>query len=134
MRNILLLVGLVAACGSPEPATNDSARAAPVAPPAAAAAGAIPPAFHGVYDASREACTRPSEYRLTVTARELRFHESIGVVRKVIAEGADAVRIAADFQGEGESWRAVQQLRLADDGSTLAVSGPGTDLIRRRCG
>ena len=121
------------------PAANEAAAVPKATPPPAAGpepagAAAIPTPFHGVYDASREACGRPSEYRLTVSARELRFHESIGAVRSVVADGPDAIRINADYQGEGESWSNVQALRLADGGATLTVTGEGTSLTRVRCG
>ena len=94
---------------------------------------AIPPAFHGVYDADRNACAGPSEYRLTVTAAEMRFHESIATVRSVVADGADTIRVAADYQGEGESWSNVRTLRLTDGGMTLTLTGEGTSLRRARC-
>lgn len=123
-------------------ATPDSSSGAPAAapePPAApvpAAAletKALPAAFHGTYDESKEACGRPSEFRLAVTGSELRFHESIGTVRSVTAESPRAVSVAADYQGEGESWRNVRKLELSADGGTLTVSGDGTSLARVRC-
>lgn len=123
MRDLSLVVaaaGLVAACGAP--------------PPGRQPANEIPPAYRGVYDSSLEACSQPSEHRLTVSAGELRFHESIGAVREVRVEGPSAIRIASDFQGEGESWSAMHRLRLADEGRTLTIGGPGADLVRRRCG
>jgi hypothetical protein len=124
----------------PGSSSGDPAPPAAVAPPAAspaegpaatASGTSIPAAFHGVYDRSREECARPSEYRLTVTARELRFHESIGTVREVAIEGADRVSVDADYQGEGEGWRTSQ--RLARDGDRLTISGDGTSLVRIRC-
>lgn len=137
------------AAGEP-PAANETAAAppadaAPSAPANAAAATNppptvrvvpardIPPAFHGVYDGDRAACGRPSEYRLTVTARELRFHESIGAVRAVAVEDPEAIHVTADYQGEGESWTNVRRLRLADGGATLTITGEGTSLTRVRC-
>jgi hypothetical protein len=147
-------IGLVAAaamllggCGSPKVATSDAAGNA--APPAPAAAGpaaeapapapppitadSIPAAFHGVYDGSREACAGPSDQRLTVSAGELRFHESIGSVRKVASEPSGAIRVEADYQGEGESWRSTRRLSLSEGGAALTVSGDGTSLVRVRC-
>lgn len=122
MRGSSLIVaaaGLLAACGAP--------------PPGRQPANEIPPAFRGVYDSTVEACARPSENRLTVSAGELRFHESIGTVREVTVEGPRAIRVASDFQGEGESWQAAHRLRLADGGATLTVTGKGTSLARVRC-
>lgn len=93
----------------------------------------IPPAFQGRYDASLAACSAPSDARLEVAAGELRFHESIGTVRKVTIAAPDRVSVTADYQGEGESWRSVRELRLSDGGAALTVSGDGTSLARRRC-
>jgi hypothetical protein len=120
--------------GDPAPPSAGAPPAAlPAEGPAAPArtAKAIPAAFHGTYDQSAETCARPSEYRLNVSAGELRFHESIGAVRSVAIEGPDTVSVDADFQGEGESWRAVQ--RLARDGDRLTISGDGTNAVRIRC-
>ena len=124
----------------PGSSSGDPAPPAAVAPPAAspaegpgatASAAAIPAAFHGVYDQSRENCARPSQYRLTVSAGELKFHESIGAVRSVAVEGPNAISVDADYQGEGESWRTTQ--RLVRDGDRLTISGDGTTTVRVRC-
>jgi hypothetical protein len=114
------------------PAAGAPPAAAPAEGPAApASTAAIPAAFHGVYDQSREDCARPSEYRLTVTAGELKFHESIGTVRGVAVEGPDSLSVDADYQGEGESWRTTQ--RLVRDGDRLTISGDGNATVRVRC-
>src|SRR5687767_6119469 len=154
MRSIGLLAALLplAACApekAAETSTNETA-ASPATPPSPAAApagpsaattppprpameDAIPAAFHGRYDASREACGRPSDGRLTVSAGELRFHESIGSVRKVASGPAGAIRVEAVYQGEGESWRSTRLLSLSEDGDSLTVTGDGTSMVRVRC-
>ncbi len=96
-------------------------------------AEAIPAIFHGRYDESRAACDRPSDYRLVVTPSELRFHESIGKVRRVSIEGPRIVHVVADYQGEGESWSNSRELRLSHDDATIMISGDGTGLTRVRC-
>lgn len=142
-------VAILAACGAVDEQGNVAsadapaaapAEAAPEAPPpkpaptdAVAATDVLPSRFHGTYDESEQACGGPSEYRLTVSARELRFHESVGTVREVARDGPDAVGVTADYQGEGESWRSVRRLRLGDGGSRLTVSGDGTSMTRVRC-
>jgi uncharacterized membrane protein len=95
--------------------------------------GAIPAAFHGTYAASAEGCARGDETRMTVAAGELRFHESAGSVRSVAMEAPGRIRVAADFQGEGERWSADHRLILSADGSRLTVSGRGVELARVRC-
>ena len=143
---VLAAAALAAACGQPHdpaPKGNDPASATSIPansaePPAprarpAATGTAIPAAMHGVYDATLEACGRPSDARLTVASRELRFHESIGTVRKVSFIGADAVRVEADYQGEGELWQSARELKLGDGGNRLTISGDGTRFTRVRC-
>lgn len=106
----------------------------PTPPPAPPATGkTIPANLLGTYDASIQDCGRPSDGRLTVSATELRFHESLGTVREVTAAGADSVRVEADYQGEGERWRNTHELRRADGGASLTVSGDGTSFTRVRC-
>lgn len=149
--NVLVAVAalLLAACGpgqnSAEIGGNEAA-AAPAAPsrpksaalpslpePKRAEEKSIPAAFHGVYDASAQACGRPGDGRLTVMARELRFHESIGSVRAVTSRSAGLIRVEADYQGEGEKWRNSHELRLSGDGAKLTVSGEGMSFDRVRC-
>lgn len=136
------LLVLLAGCESPVPQSNETgvngsaASEAPIVQPGSVEPGrveAVPAPFHGVYDRSLEACSTPSEYRLTISAGHLRFHESIGVVRSVAVEGPDTIRVSADFQGEGESWTADQQLRLSGAGSNLTVTSNGTNTDRVRC-
>jgi uncharacterized protein YceK len=93
----------------------------------------IPAAYRGVYDISLEACGRPSDGRLTVSARELRFHESIGSVRSVAYGGTGAIAVEADYQGEGERWRGLRILSLTENGAKLTLKGEGTSLNRVRC-
>ena len=161
MRLVLLLTAaLLASCGGPGDSDRNAAGNVPAGAPAEPAANAtaqsiaanaaaasdpaippLPPAdvnvipapFQGRYDESVAACGRPSDGRLEVTGRELRFHESIGQVRTVSAEGARAVKVTADYQGEGESWQSVRTLRLSADGGSLTISGDGSELVKVRC-
>ncbi|HEX8307438.1 MAG TPA: hypothetical protein VF645_03360 [Allosphingosinicella sp.] len=93
----------------------------------------IPVAYHGVYEGSLEACARPSDRRLAVSARELRFHESVGSVRSVGFGGSDAIAVEADYKGEGQSWRNLRILRLTENGTKLSVKGEGESIDRVRC-
>lgn len=137
---------LIAGCGSPDAGHGKNEAAAPPAvaeapantsepapPPPPATGRTIPAALLGSYDASLDACGKPSDSRLTVSPTELRFHESIGTVREVTATAAGTVTVEADYQGEGESWRSTRELRLGDGGATLTISGDGTRLVRIRC-
>ena len=70
---------------------------------------------------------------MEVGADEIRFHESIGKIRKVTILAPDRISVEADYQGEGESWSNVRELSLSDGGATLAVTGEGTNIVRHRC-
>ena len=139
-----LAAALLAGCGRPEadrgaaeavesPAAAGRPAEPGAAPPERPPVKSIPAALHGVYDVSLEACGKPGDGRLTVSADALRFHESIGTVRRVTATAAETVTVEADYQGEGERWRSLRELRLGDGGTTLTVSGDGTRLVRLRC-
>jgi hypothetical protein len=147
----LCTAALLGACQAPAPSANEAApvgvaenptasRPAPSAPASKqtssaleAAPAAIPARFHGTYDESLEACSGPSQYRLTISAAELRFHESIGVVRNISIEAPDRIRLTADYEGEGESWRSMRKLQLGEGDRRLLVTGDGTSLTRLRC-
>jgi hypothetical protein len=149
MRLFLLLsaaAASLAACGPPDKAdvttednfiaSEEQAAPAPEAKVPAHSAiqsAAIPAAFLGVYDRDEAACTAPGEYRMEVRPGEIRFHESIGKVRKVTILDQDRASVEAAYQGEGESWSNVRELRLSDGGRTIAVSGDGADIVRHRC-
>ncbi|WP_315726715.1 hypothetical protein [Sphingosinicella rhizophila] len=94
---------------------------------------AIPAAFVGTFDETIEACGRPGVYRLQLTPKALRFHESLGVVAEVKIVSPTSISVTADYEGEGEKWRSVRQLDLTDDGGQLVVSGDGTSFTRVRC-
>lgn len=139
-----LAILLLTSCGGPAEQENEAGgvtaaneAAAPANAPAETPAPApvvaegIPEAFRGIYDENEEGCGRPSEYRLTVGAGELRFHESIGTVRRVKVESPTRIEVLADYQGEGESWQNLRTLEL--DGKRLTISGEGTEIVRERC-
>jgi hypothetical protein len=144
---VLLLAGCQQAAQEPATAENEAVPPAnaPTAPAAtnaitngqapAAESNRIPAAFHGVYDRDAAACASAgSEERLEVTPVGLHFHESIGEIRAVSAEGDRAISAEADFQGEGESWRNRLRLSLAANGDALTVTQPdGASLTRIRC-
>lgn len=93
----------------------------------------IPAAYHGVFEGSLQACSRPSDQRLTVSARELRFHDRVGSVRNAAFGGTGAIAVEADYEGEGERGRSLRILRLFENGAKLNVKGEGGSLDRVRC-
>jgi hypothetical protein len=138
MRTIAVMIaGLaLAACQPSEtelagPPPEEAATPAETPPPLATTA--IPAKFLGKWDASAEECGRASIMTLTVSANELRFHESVGEIETVTEEGPDAVTVAGPFEGEGEQWQGTMRLELSPDGNTLTTTNSGTVTPRVRC-
>ena len=122
-------------------AVRGCARPASMPPPGetgadtASAGGEIPARFHGRWATDAGACERPeaSIEGITIEARALRFHESIGVPQRVERMDADTVRITSAYSGEGEEWSREQTLHLVGP-DTLELADPdGVRLRRLRC-
>ncbi|WP_151973377.1 hypothetical protein [Erythrobacter sp. EC-HK427] len=150
---LLPAIALIAACGgeAQEPApTSDNppalaesadeqlAAAVPedvVATPAAAE-GAIPAQFIGVWDYIEGTCDPASDMRLEISQDSLVFYESVGQVRSAQADG-DTLRVDLAMSGEGESWRDQLQFTLMDDGTLHRVDAAAPDAVdeypRKRC-
>lgn len=105
----------------------------PETPPPLGTAAAIPANFHGKWDESAEACGRSSIMTLTVSANELRFHESIGEINKVTPEGENTVTVSGPFDGEGQQWEGTMKLEVSPDGNTLTATNNGTATPRVKC-
>lgn len=93
----------------------------------------VPAAYHGVFEVSLAACSRPSGQRLTVSATQLRFQDRVGSVRNAAFGGSGAIAVEADYEGEGERGRSLRILRLFENGAKLNVKGEGGSLDRVRC-
>lgn len=126
------------AASAPAPAENGSAAAE--APRASGAfepqkGTAIPAPFLGVYDRTLASCSGPSQERTTITAGELRFHETIGKVQSTLLRRENELEVFASYQGEGEYWRSNRLLTLSQGGARLVIDGDGTSpaMMRVRC-
>ena len=109
---------------------------APADAPNGAPGTTIPARWHGDWAADEAGCREPDAHieGLTVSADELRFHESVAVPRRVDTLDADSIRVESDYDGEGRQWTATQVLRLSDGDAALQVDGPdGASMTRIRC-
>lgn len=123
----LTVAAMLAACsgGAEEgPSGEDTATPAPIplepesaaetapetAPVEEALANRIPTRFQGVWDYVEGTCAPESDMRMEISAAEILFYESIGVVTGVEPEGEDVV-VSLAMEGEGETWD--QEIRLA---------------------
>lgn len=105
------------------------------APEETADASRIPAAYVGRWAKDRAACRNPASSieGLTISPRELRFHESLGIPTRVTRRDADTISVTSAYEGEGMEWTATQTLRL-DDGDRLIVTTHGENFERVRCG
>ncbi len=144
LRTFVLVAGLgLAACQPAAAPELDGAppTSAPVAPvPETPAASppplgmtAIPSQYLGKWDADAVECKQASIMTLTISPNELRFHEAIGEIETVSADGANAIKVAGPFDGEGETWNGELRLELSADGNTLSTTSNGTVTQRVRC-
>ena len=122
----------------PMPPAGDAGDGAdtPADAPTGAPGTTIPARWHGDWAADEAGCREPDAHieGLTVSADELRFHESIAVPRRVDRLDADSIRVESDYDGEGRQWTATQVLRLSDGDAALQVDGPdGASMTRIRC-
>ncbi|MEP0188877.1 MAG: hypothetical protein ABJP70_05660 [Erythrobacter sp.] len=96
-------------------------------------AGEIPVVFHGVWDATSGSCSPESDARIQVSAKEVRFYESIGTVTSVAANG-DKVNVAFDMEGEGETWTETYEFIIIDGLlKNLALDTEFGIFDRKRC-
>lgn len=105
------------------------------APEETADTARIPAAYVGRWGKDRAACRNPagSIEGLTISPRELRFHESLGIPTRVTRRDADTIAVTSAYEGEGMEWTATQTLRLGD-GDRLIVTTRGENFERVRCG
>lgn len=95
----------------------------------------IPAAYVGRWGKDIAACRNPASSieGLTISPRELRFHESLGIPTRVERRDADTIAVTSAYEGEGMEWTATQTLRLGD-GDRLIVTARGENFQRVRCG
>jgi len=94
----------------------------------------IPDSFLGRWDADAEACrSGGSDMALHVEPGTLRFHESIATPTSVLTLDGDAVRVAADYEGEGQAWTAERILRLDGPDTLFVGDDAGEGVNRVRC-
>ncbi|BBC72044.1 conserved hypothetical protein [Altererythrobacter sp. B11] len=137
----LALALCLSACGgsseeqAPPRDTADTAGAAPrtgtpaATPGTAAAADAIPATMRGRWGLTSQDCDGRDDATglMTVTAQQLEFYESVGVLDDIEEGGADRLKADFDFSGEGMSWSRDMTLTLADGGETLVRREFGDD-------
>ncbi|MBD2840849.1 hypothetical protein [Erythrobacter rubeus] len=133
-----LLAGsiLLGGCGSPEEAPREPDQAeignAPVSSEPKADDGAsdavsgeadsamIPARYHGVWDFEGGTCERTSDLLMEISASEILFYESLGLVTATEPDGDDVI-VTLDMEGEGETWTQQTRFSLVGEGDELRL-------------
>ncbi|QPC99184.1 hypothetical protein [Qipengyuania soli] len=117
----------VGAAGSGE--AKASAQTSPTSSPTPVTAEEIPSTFLGVWDHDKPSCDVPSDMRLEIAPKSIRFYESRGEVTRIEVDSADSIVVSLAMEGEGEKWQMARKLDLSDDGNTLTESSVDEDRI-----
>ncbi len=139
---------VLAACSDPSPepsaaatpslapmVSESEALAPPVAPgasEAAATAGAatFPAGMRGKWGMNKLDCD-PSrgddKGAMTVSAKSVKFFESIAEIGTVSDSSENAVRAKFDYEGEGMAWQRDAKFELVDGGTALILTEYGAD-------
>ncbi|MBB3859244.1 hypothetical protein GGQ88_000484 [Novosphingobium hassiacum] len=145
----LLLAPLaLAACSDPAPdpsaaatpslapmVSESEALAPPVAPGASeaapvAAVATFPAGMRGKWGMNTLDCD-PSrgddKGAMTVSAKSVKFFESIAEIGAVSDSTTNALRAKFDYEGEGMAWQREAKFELVDGGTTLILTEYGAD-------
>lgn len=118
-----------AATQTPIPVEPDGGIGDGAGPPgdaAAISAGRIPQRFQGVWDYEGGTCDPASDMRMEISASEILFYESIGLVKAVKPAG-DAIVVTLAMEGEGETWEQVTRFALSGSGSDRRLHATEAD-------
>lgn len=95
---------------------------------------AVPARFAGEWVADLKRCgTDRDDSRLRLDADRVRFRESGGPIRAVVARGESEIALIAELSGEGETWLACHRFRLSADRDRLIDATGEAELVRYRC-
>ncbi|MFM5885417.1 MAG: hypothetical protein ACKOQ3_08870 [Novosphingobium sp.] len=119
-----------AATIAPPPATaSESATAAPSSP---AAATAFPAAMLGRWGLVPGDCTSQrgdNKGMITVSAREIRFYESVARIERVKDSSENRMRAALAYEGEGMQWSRDAQFEVKPGAGQLVLQEYGDDAV-----
>ena len=102
--------------------------------PAAERRETVPARFVGEWVADLKRCgTDRDDSRLRLDADRVRFHESGGPIRAVVARGESEIALIAELSGEGETWLACHRFRLSADRERLIDATGEAEFARYRC-
>jgi len=114
--------------------TTDAAEASEAQQPTS---NTIPASFQGVWDYIEGTCAPESDLRMEISAGEILFYESIGIVTDAETT-ADGLILTLAMEGEGDTWVQKTQLSMDEGGELLETQALGEDIVggplpRKRC-
>jgi|GEM_PF-515435 len=117
----------------PTPPESDASTTQPA--PVDAAKATIPDVFQGYWAPDQAGCDNPDSTieGVRIAARELRFHESVGIPSAVRQASADTLELTVDYKGEGQTWTLNQTLRREAADRITIISPDGFRMTRVRC-
>jgi hypothetical protein len=130
-------LALVLSACEPTEITMPAAPEPPASQPtqAADAEKTFPAAFRGKWDKSAEACADgESTQVVTVREGEIQFFESMGKIKSIAGDGANAIRFEGAFSGEGDTWDGSMRLEMSPAGDTLKINDGAAGLLVRCAG
>ncbi|WP_257540004.1 hypothetical protein [Sphingobium sp. CFD-1] len=105
------------------------------APRAQETGSLIPTALQGRWTGIGDDCTdKTAEQELSITPKELIFHESVGTVTSIEQQADGRMKVNASFTGEGQSWTRSLTLKPSAKGQELTMVNDGVAVTRKRCG
>lgn len=115
------------------PASTEPADTSPIpASPDTAVVAAIPAAMQGRWGMVPADCTSTrgdAKGLITVSAKDIRFYESVGTLGTISQGDANHIRANFAFTGEGMEWTREMDMAIEDGGEVLIRQEFGQDAI-----
>jgi hypothetical protein len=93
----------------------------------------VPESFWGTWDSRAETCGKGGDGRLTITATQIEFYASRGMVLALHVNGPRDIEVEFEARGEGVTRRDTRRFVLSDDGKTLTNVMGSYSAVRVRC-
>lgn len=125
-----------AAILTPEGAPPESGSKSAAEAPDSAAAGVIPATLQGRWGLTPADCTSAlaqARGLLVISARELRFYESLALPSKGVQADNQSMSGDFNFSGEGKAWARFESLKRSGDKLTRTEADPAASYTYAKC-
>ena len=95
----------------------------------------VPESFRGEWHSDLKNCTsKTDDTVLKISAKQIQFHESSGVIKAIVTQGASNMALIVEMTGEGESWLDYKHFNLSADHHSLTdITDDEHQFIRYKC-